>query len=257
MKKTTLLILSMLFAWINVNSQSYTSGAIQVSADYTVQFDVDVDNDLVTITLIGPDDRWLGVSPGTAAGNGMGDLGDEAIVFSDMGLEDRNMPAGTAQPNLDAQQDLSEDSNTTAGGVRTLVITRPIDTGDSNDFVFPSIQTTFPFLWVRGNSTVFEYHGPGNKGGAMANMTLSSNEFETPISFTISPNPAKDYVNINLRDGLEGARVDVYNVLGKRIMSSEISSINSRLNVSNWNSGIYLVRVSNGEVSQTKRLVKQ
>lgn len=256
MKKITFFFILSLSLFGLSFAQSYTSGPITVATDYTVQFDVDVTNDLVTITLIGPDDVWLGVSPGTASGNSMGNLGDDAIIYHSAGLQDRNMPAGTGTPNLDAVQNLSLASNTTSGGLRTLVITRPIDTGDSNDYVFPSTATTFPFLWALDNNLVLDYHN-GGRGGALANMVLSNNDFEKEPSFTISPNPARERMNIELNPRINDARVQVYDVLGKRIIDQNISDINSSIKVSNWNSGVYLVRLISGNSSETKRFVKQ
>jgi hypothetical protein len=64
-------------------------------------------------------------------------------------------------------------------------------------------------------------------------------------------------MNINLNPRIGNARLQVYDVLGKRIMDKEISDINSSVNVSNWNNGIYIVRVISGDLSETKRFVKQ
>lgn len=261
MKKITLLLF--LFITGNIFSQTYTSGPIMVAADYTVQFDVDTDTDIVTITLIGPDDKWFGVGPGIAAGNGMGDLGDDTNVFGipPMGstaiLQDRNMPTGTSTPNVDTSQDLNLTSNVIDTGVRTVIYTRPINTGDVNDYTYPSTATTFPFLWVRGTSINIGYHQFGNKGGAMANMVLGTDDFQQEPNFTISPNPARELMNIKLNPRIHNARLQVYDVLGKRIMDNGISEVNSSVNVSNWNKGIYIVRVLSGDSSETKRFVKQ
>lgn len=89
-----------------------------------------------------------------------------------------------------------------------------------------------------------------------ARTTLSTEEFNN-LDFSIAPNPARNIVSITFPNFINSATLEVYNVLGKRIMVQEISSLNNRINVADWNSGIYLVKVSNGDVSQTKRLVKQ
>ena len=75
--------------------------------------------------------------------------------------------------------------------------------------------------------------------------------------FAISPNPAKDRLNIELPVSIDNARLRVFDVLGKQILSQEISGIEASVNVSNWNNGIYIVRVSSNSISQTKRFVKQ
>lgn len=75
--------------------------------------------------------------------------------------------------------------------------------------------------------------------------------------FDISPNPSKDRLNIELPSGIDLAQLQVFDVLGKQILNREISGMETSVNVSNWNNGIYVVRVISGDRSQTKRFVKQ
>jgi len=76
-------------------------------------------------------------------------------------------------------------------------------------------------------------------------------------TFTISPNPAKERLNIELNHKIRSARLEVFNVLGKQIINKVISDIDSGIKVSGWNNGVYIVRVLSGDVSETKRFVKQ
>ncbi len=95
---------------------------------------------------------------------------------------------------------------------------------------------------------------------AFAQEPSSSNtidRLEDKIAFTISPNPAKERLNIELNPKIRSARLQVFDVLGKRIVNKQISDINSNVNVSNWNNGIYIVRIISGDTSETKRFVKQ
>lgn len=75
--------------------------------------------------------------------------------------------------------------------------------------------------------------------------------------FIISPNPAKDKLNIKLLSANENVTLEVFDVLGKLIYKGEITQLESSVNISNWKSGVYLVRVSNNKTIQTKRLIKQ
>ena len=257
MKKITFFIL-VLFT-TNGFSQTWSTGPVEVTTGYTIQFDVNTGTNMVTLTMIGPDNQWLGVGPGISAGGGMGNEFDDAIVYNSSGLQDRNMLSGTGQPNLDTSTGGTDDwsvlSNDTAGGVRTLVATRSRDTGDSNDFVFPTTGGALPFLWAKGSSLSFGYHG-GTKGGVVANLTLGVSAFVFN-EFKISPNPVSTDFEIELPDTVENANVGIYDVLGKQLYSGEISKLNSNINVSDFSNGIYLVKVSNGSSSQTKRIIKQ
>ena len=253
MKKITLLLFLVFFNYSL--AQTWSTGPETLITGYTVQFDVDTSSDLVTLTMIWPDNVWLGVGPGIVGGLGMGNLGDDAIVFNNAGLEDRNMPGGVGQPNYDLSQDWTVVSNTISGSTRTLVATRARDTGDSNDFVFPSSGGALPILWARGSSLSFGYHGT-NRGGIVANLTLSGNKYELS-SLKITPNPVDAVFKILMPNKVVAAKVEVYDVIGQLIVNKSINSFNDyTINSATWNSGVYLVRILTDESSIVKRIIK-
>ena len=75
--------------------------------------------------------------------------------------------------------------------------------------------------------------------------------------FMISPNPASSTINVYLPKGFENAKLSVFDVLGKEIYHVELNSLHSTINITKWNSGVYLVRIATDTDSQTKRFVKQ
>ncbi len=75
--------------------------------------------------------------------------------------------------------------------------------------------------------------------------------------FVISPNPSKDKLNIKFQSVNEDLNLEVFDVLGKLIYRGEITQLESSVNVSNWKSGVYLVRISNNKITHTKRFIKQ
>ena len=90
-----------------------------------------------------------------------------------------------------------------------------------------------------------------------ASTTLSTQELALKNEFEISPNPATSKLNINLSTNLDNANVTVYDVLGKKVYSAQMNSLSSSIDVSKWNTGVYLVRVSTNTQTLTKRFVKQ
>ena len=82
--------------------------------------------------------------------------------------------------------------------------------------------------------------------------TLGANDLNES-QFSIFPNPAtQGYVNISSQ--LNGDKeVVVYNVLGKQVINSTIA--NERLNISGLSSGIYIIKVTQDNISTTKKLV--
>lgn len=83
-------------------------------------------------------------------------------------------------------------------------------------------------------------------------------EIQEEFSFKINPNPATDFLNVSLSSlSTDGVIIEVFDVLGKRILKQNLSEIQSSISVSDWKSGLYLVRVSGKEFSQTKRFLKR
>jgi hypothetical protein len=252
MKKITLFIFLLSISFCV--GQSWSTGTVSLASDYTVKFDVDSSTGLVTMTMVGPSNVWLGVAPGVAAGNMMGNAGDDAVIFNSSGLQDRNMLAGNGGPNLDASQDWNIVANTTLLSVRTLIATRAINTGDANDFVFPTAAGPIPLLWAKGSGLTFGYHG-GNKGGTVANLTLGVDRF-TLTNFSISPNPSASNFTITLPNRNSIATVEVYNMLGKKILTKRLETESTNIETSTWNSGMFLIKITAGNFTQTKRFVK-
>jgi len=90
-----------------------------------------------------------------------------------------------------------------------------------------------------------------------AATTLGTSNFQDASEFNISPNPSYGLLNINLPVLNETTTLQVYDILGKRVLNKELTSLNTSTNVSGWNSGVYIVKVSTDSYSQTKRFVKQ
>lgn len=88
-----------------------------------------------------------------------------------------------------------------------------------------------------------------NKWAPLAN----SKEEITAIKFF--PNPIKQnklYFNLN-----SSTEIKIYDVLGKLIKKEDLDQSKSQLNISDLNKGVYLVRMSQGNHSITKKLIRQ
>ncbi len=90
-----------------------------------------------------------------------------------------------------------------------------------------------------------------------ATSFLSTTERTKPSEFRISPNPGRNALNLKLSSLDTNSTVEVFDVLGKKIYADRISDINKTVDVSQWNTGVYLVRINSDLGSQTKRFVKQ
>ncbi|WP_298903643.1 aryl-sulfate sulfotransferase [uncultured Psychroserpens sp.] len=82
-------------------------------------------------------------------------------------------------------------------------------------------------------------------------FNLSVDDFEiTEIS--IHPNPATDYINVTSTSNID--KIELYSVLGKKV--HEVNDVDT-MNLSNFNSGIYFVRLYSGNNSISKKIIKQ
>ncbi len=71
----------------------------------------------------------------------------------------------------------------------------------------------------------------------------------------IYPNPVKD--NLLYIDSKTEASVEIFNVLGKRVINTNIGSSSYYLNISELNRGVYLVKVKTDLGTITKKLIRQ
>ncbi|MFC4722856.1 T9SS type A sorting domain-containing protein [Geojedonia litorea] len=73
--------------------------------------------------------------------------------------------------------------------------------------------------------------------------------------FTYGPNPTSGVLRMKAKTTLDKAAV--YDVLGKEVFSQKGSSTEMTLNITNLTSGLYLVKVQSGEVTQTFKIINK
>ena len=78
-------------------------------------------------------------------------------------------------------------------------------------------------------------------------------------TINIYPNPTDTNLTIDFKiQNIEKLNIEVFNLLGKEVLTKQISKNDTSLLVSGLSKGVYLVRITslNGENSTTKRFVK-
>ena len=71
----------------------------------------------------------------------------------------------------------------------------------------------------------------------------------------IYPNPASSVLNI---ENAENSSIEIYDLLGKVILSENNITINKQLNVSSFSTGTYLIKISNnGQVKTDKFIINR
>lgn len=167
-------------------------------------------------------------------------------------------PASSTVISTDTQYDYAARIGNSTGSV--------VDNDASNDAVdwvggdVPS-STTSPRVWVMGsNSSAVRTHPESWEGSELnhiggPNPTMNTLSTETLSRAVVGlyPNPASDV--INLATDIEITSVEVFNVIGKRVISTNSLRENT-LDVSNLTNGIYVLRVLSGNSIVTKKFVK-
>ena len=84
--------------------------------------------------------------------------------------------------------------------------------------------------------------------------TLAAGQFEVS-KFNLYPNPTKsDFVNIT-STGSGAMQAAIFDILGKQVINTTVS--NKRINISTLNTGIYIVKLTQGAATTTKKLIVQ
>ncbi|WP_439127666.1 endonuclease [Polaribacter sp.] len=118
---------------------------------------------------------------------------------------------------------------------RNLEITEP--TTDYNE------QREWTFFPVNTTSDIGNYNG-----------TLSTTNFEILNSVKFYPNPVSG--NIVNFVTTKSIKVDIYNILGKKIVSKEITENNNSINLKELKSGVYLLKITSENSYISKKLIK-
>ncbi|TXE20004.1 T9SS type A sorting domain-containing protein [Psychroserpens burtonensis] len=118
-------------------------------------------------------------------------------------------------------------------------------------------------IWTAGTfinvAAPYEFNGTVTDFGVnFWDTLLSIDELDTSSSFNVYPNPTNSILHIELNDSPTNVTYEIFDILGKQIISEILESGNSsKIDVSAWNSGLYLIKISNGDQTETKRFVKQ
>jgi hypothetical protein len=227
----------------------------------TAKLDLDNSNNTATLTFVGPSDRWFALQFGDfSVGGGMGN-GEDVVYYNGSTLVDAVHNGIGIAPSNDANH-WNLISNTTSSGTRTIIATRPFNTGDNNDYVFNFNDSTIDFAFSRSSSISFSlaYHGFSNRGYAINNsfttLGIDDHEFK-PNSIKLIPNPAVTNFYIHTSSKQDIVKVTIFNALGQEVLSVENSFYES-IDVSSLPAGNYYVEIkSNTDKVTIKKLLKK
>lgn len=123
----------------------------------------------------------------------------------------------------------------------------------------PGSTFSYTFTQVGTNDYVCTPHS-GNMFGTITVVpegTLNTQEFSSIENVVLYPNPATEILNLNIdRAFSETLEITIYNTLGQKVKTfKNVSSSDLNLDISDLNTGLYLLRIEESGVSVTKRLM--
>jgi hypothetical protein len=90
---------------------------------------------------------------------------------------------------------------------------------------------------------------------AVDDTTLTGIPKRTTASLTLYPNPAKDFINILLPEGISSADLTVSTMQGKSVLQKRIGSGESRVDLEGFVSGMYFIVIREGDLIYRNRII--
>jgi hypothetical protein len=105
--------------------------------------------------------------------------------------------------------------------------------------------------------------GTGNTGGDQT-VTASTGNFnvlgiakEKQLDFALYPNPSSDHINVQLPSGVTKADLNVFDISGRLVRTTTVSSLNKLVNIADLTSGIYVLKIHSEGKTGAKQFVKK
>ena len=251
--------ITLLFILISglASAQLKSTGTIALGTNMSANMTLNNATSLVTLTLVGPNDRWFAVQFGSFTG-GM-EAGSDVVYWNGTTLVDAVHVGVGSSPSSDTNNWtlVTNTNNTPATGQRTLVYTRPFSTADSNDYIFNFADNTLDLALAKHQSPSFSManHGTSNRAVSLdISLVLGLDDFSLNAS-TVYPNPSNGNFTITTKTFLKS--VDVYNINGALIKSYKVdnTSENVEFNITDLPSGVYLLELKNDTDKTWKKVI--
>ncbi|KAB1155085.1 T9SS type A sorting domain-containing protein [Flavobacterium luteum] len=259
MKKSYLLLATL--ALMNISfAQKKSSGVVSLRTGSTIisiQIDLNQTTSLATFTVVGPSTRWfsIGFNATTMASN------TDCITSSGTAVLDQVLPGGHQEANTDATNNLTVVSNVVNGTSRTIIATRPFNTGDSEDYTFNFANNTLNLIWANGPSGVIdpgvEHSSFGTKSASFA--TLGTENFASLDKISIYPNPSNGIFTISKNSIIQITKIKIFDTNAKLLkeIKSDANNQENAIDLSSFTKGIYFMEISNKEDKIIKKIILQ
>lgn len=77
------------------------------------------------------------------------------------------------------------------------------------------------------------------------------------LNFAVYPNPVIDQLFVSFPQNIDSATIEIYNILGERVLFAAVTSQNNAVNFSELASGIYIANIKGDTTQNSFKIVKQ
>ncbi|MEH6765740.1 MAG: S8 family peptidase [Aequorivita antarctica] len=227
------------------------------------------DKGMINVTSAGNDGNSFGkvATPADAPGSftiGAVDANENYVSFSSRGpnasgvIKPDVMAKGldaaivSQNGNVTTSSGTSFSSPITAGAVASLWSAVP---NLKNDVVMQAIRESAD----RYSNPTDQYgYGIPNFGDALNSLlVIGVEEQMLDTNFALYPNPVTTQINISFPKNSENAEFTLFNILGERILQTNITTMKNRIDVSRLASGMYIASITSNNKTTSYKIIKE
>jgi Secretion system C-terminal sorting domain len=126
----------------------------------------------------------------------------------------------------------------------------------ADDYFYWFVESVKGALFIKGittqdgtaQPTVLRYQKTPNP------LSVTTNNIETIA--TISPNPSNGVLNLKtLSNNFENSNIEIYNTIGSLIYKTDLKQNSTDIDISSEAKGIYFIKISNDNKTQTQKII--
>ncbi len=89
-------------------------------------------------------------------------------------------------------------------------------------------------------------------------ITSLPEQHEKNNLFNIFPNPALDYISLEINEAINNEpTLNIYNLIGERVLTEKLKQNNQIVNIEKFNSGIYIIEIKANDLFEKQKLIIQ